>query len=49
MHYFPNQEQAVAVQYEYQDMGYMVGDVDDYQDNVTITEPWEPEETDAVA
>jgi hypothetical protein len=42
MHYFPNQEQAVAVQYEYADMGYVVGDVDDYRDNVTITEPWEP-------
>jgi hypothetical protein len=42
LHFFPNQEQAVAVQYEYQDMGYIVGDVDDYRDNVTITEPWEP-------
>lgn len=42
LHFFPNQEQAVAVYYEYQHMGYMMGDVDDYQDNVTITEPWEP-------
>lgn len=42
MHFFPNQEQAVAVQYEYQDMGYVVGDVDDYRDNVKIAEPWEP-------
>lgn len=44
MHFFPNQEQAVAVQYEYQDMGYVVGDVDDYQGNVTIVEPWNPNE-----
>lgn len=42
MHLFPNQEQAVAVQYEYQDMGYVVGDVDDYQENMAITEPWVP-------
>lgn len=42
MHYFSNQEQAVAVHYEYQYMGYVVGDVDDYQENVTIVEPWEP-------
>lgn len=42
MHYFPNQDQAAAVHYEYQHMGYGVGDVDDYQDNLTIAEPWEP-------
>lgn len=42
LHFFPNQEQAVAVHYEYQHMGYVVGDVDDYQENVTIVEPWEP-------
>jgi hypothetical protein len=30
------------VQYEYADMGYVVGDVDDYQENMTIAEPWEP-------
>jgi len=44
MHYFPNQEQAVTVHYEYQHMGYVVGDVDDYQDNVTIAEPWAPQD-----
>jgi hypothetical protein len=44
MHYFPNQEQAVAVHYEYQHMGYVVGDLDDYQENVTIVEPWEPQD-----
>lgn len=42
LHFFPNQEQAVAVHYEYADMGYVMGDVDDYQENVTIVEPWEP-------
>lgn len=42
LHVFPHQEQAVAVQYEYQHMGYLVGAVDDYQNNVTIVEPWEP-------
>jgi hypothetical protein len=42
MHYFANQEQAVAVHYEYADMGYVLGDVDDYQENVTIVEPWAP-------
>lgn len=42
LHFFPNQEQAVAVHYEYADMGYMMGDVDDYVANVTIVEPWEP-------
>lgn len=41
MHYFPHQEQAVAVQYEYQHMGYWVGALDDYQENITIAEPWE--------
>jgi len=44
LHFFPNQEQAVAVHYEYQAMGYVVGDVDDYQANVTIVEPWVPGE-----
>ena len=43
MHYFPNQEQAVAVYHEYMDMGYLVGDVDDYQENITLVEPWEPQ------
>ena len=38
----------MAVQYEYADMGYVVSDVDDYQANVTITEPWEPGEKEAV-
>jgi hypothetical protein len=41
LHCFPNQEQTVAVQYEYQHMGYVVGDLDDYQANITLTEPWE--------
>ena len=44
LHYFPNQEQAVAVHYEYQHMGYVVGDVDDYQEHITIVEPWDPSE-----
>ena len=44
LHFFPSQEQAVAVYYEYQHMGYLMGDVDDYQANMTIVEPWEPGE-----
>lgn len=44
LHFFPNQEQAVAVHYEYADMGYLMGDVDDYEADVTIVEPWEPNE-----
>ena len=43
MHYFPNQEQAVVVHYEYMDMGYLVGEVDDYQENITLVEPWQPQ------
>lgn len=42
MHYFPTQEQTVAVHYEYQHMGYVVGDVNDYLENVTVVAPWEP-------
>jgi hypothetical protein len=44
LHFFPNQAQAVAVYYEYQAVGYMMGDVDDYWEDVTIAEPWEPGE-----
>ena len=45
---FLAQSYTVIQDYEYQDMGYMVGDVDDYQENVTIVEPWEPGEKEAV-
>lgn len=41
MHFFPNSEQAIAVHYEYQYMGYMIGTVDDYAENITLVEPWE--------
>lgn len=41
MHFFPHSEQAIAVHYEYQQMGYVVGAVDDYQENITLVEPWE--------
>ena len=44
LHFFPNPEQAVTVHYEYQHMGYLVGDVDDYHANVTIAQPWTPGE-----
>jgi hypothetical protein len=39
---FESQAQSLAVHYEYQVMEHVVGDVTDYQANVTIVEPWEP-------